>query len=86
MFFLFNRENGIAVVSLTDQKDIAVEVTVKNLNGDDAHEAKLMGWFGDSLSYSGYRSQRSTVSDTGFINLFINGFNYCFFPDWYSVG
>ncbi|XP_062862755.1 integrin alpha-6 [Trichomycterus rosablanca] len=53
-------KNGIAVVSLSDQKDIAVEVTVTNKNGDDAHEAKLVGSFGDSLSYSGFRSQRST--------------------------
>ncbi|KAK3543748.1 hypothetical protein QTP70_027161 [Hemibagrus guttatus] len=53
-------KNDIAVVSLSDQKDIALEVTVKNRNGDDAHEAKLMGWFGDSLSYSGFRSQKTT--------------------------
>uniref|UniRef100_A0A4W4GSZ2 Integrin alpha-2 domain-containing protein n=1 Tax=Electrophorus electricus TaxID=8005 RepID=A0A4W4GSZ2_ELEEL len=53
-------KNGIAVVSLSDQKDIALEVTVKNRNGDDAHEAKLVGLFGESLSYSGFRSQRTT--------------------------
>lgn len=55
------------MVSLSDQKDIALEIAVKNRNGDDAHEAKLMGWFGDSLSYSGFRSQKTTVSskDTG---------------------
>lgn len=57
-----NRRNGVAVVSLSDQKDIALEVTVKNRNGDDAHEAKLVGLFGDSLSYSGFRSHRTTVS------------------------
>uniref|UniRef100_A0A8C8K7U9 Integrin alpha-2 domain-containing protein n=1 Tax=Oncorhynchus tshawytscha TaxID=74940 RepID=A0A8C8K7U9_ONCTS len=34
-------ENGLPVISLSDQKDIALEVTVKNRNGDDAHEAKL---------------------------------------------
>ncbi|XP_076858883.1 integrin alpha-6 isoform X2 [Brachyhypopomus gauderio] len=51
--------NGVAVVSLSDQKDIALEVTVKNRNGDDAHEAKLVGLFGKSLSYSGFRSQRT---------------------------
>uniref|UniRef100_A0AAR2JLC5 Integrin alpha-2 domain-containing protein n=1 Tax=Pygocentrus nattereri TaxID=42514 RepID=A0AAR2JLC5_PYGNA len=54
--------NGVAVVSLSDQKDIALEVTVKNRNGDDAHEAKLVGQFGDLLSYSGFRSHRTTVS------------------------
>uniref|UniRef100_A0AAR2IPG4 Integrin alpha-2 domain-containing protein n=1 Tax=Pygocentrus nattereri TaxID=42514 RepID=A0AAR2IPG4_PYGNA len=52
--------NGVAVVSLSDQKDIALEVTVKNRNGDDAHEAKLVGQFGDLLSYSGFRSHRTT--------------------------
>lgn len=50
------------MVSLSDQKDIALEVTVKNKNGDDAHEAKLMGRFDDSLSYSGFRSQKTMVS------------------------
>ncbi|XP_036422151.1 integrin alpha-6 isoform X1 [Colossoma macropomum] len=53
-------KNGVAVVSLSDQKDIALEVTVKNRNGDDAHEAKLVGLFGDLLSYSGFRSHRTT--------------------------
>lgn len=54
--------NGVAVVSLSDQKDIALEVTVRNRNGDDAHEAKLVGQFGDLLSYSGFRSHRNTMS------------------------
>lgn len=60
-WFWLNRKNDIAVVSLSDQKDIALEVTVKNRNGDDAHEAKLTGRFDDSLSYSGFRSQKTTV-------------------------
>uniref|UniRef100_A0A8C7QF36 Integrin subunit alpha 6 n=1 Tax=Oncorhynchus mykiss TaxID=8022 RepID=A0A8C7QF36_ONCMY len=45
-------ENGLPVISLSDQKDIALEVTVKNRNGDDAHEAKLVGMFPNALSYS----------------------------------
>uniref|UniRef100_A0A3B3RSL9 Integrin subunit alpha 6 n=1 Tax=Paramormyrops kingsleyae TaxID=1676925 RepID=A0A3B3RSL9_9TELE len=45
-------ENGVPVISLSDQKDIALEITVKNRNGDDAHEAKLVGTFPSSLSYS----------------------------------
>ncbi|TRY90453.1 hypothetical protein DNTS_011814 [Danionella cerebrum] len=53
-------ENGVPVISLSDQKDIALEVTVKNRNGDDAHEAKLLGMFDDSLSYSGFRSPRNS--------------------------
>uniref|UniRef100_A0A673YDY1 Integrin subunit alpha 6 n=1 Tax=Salmo trutta TaxID=8032 RepID=A0A673YDY1_SALTR len=54
-------ENGLPVISLSDQKDIALEVTVKNRNGDDAHEAKLVGMFPNALSYSGFRSQKMTV-------------------------
>uniref|UniRef100_A0A4W5KMW4 Integrin subunit alpha 6 n=1 Tax=Hucho hucho TaxID=62062 RepID=A0A4W5KMW4_9TELE len=53
-------ENGLPVISLSDQKDIALEVTVKNRNGDDAHEAKLVGMFPKALSYSGFRSQKMT--------------------------
>ncbi|XP_005167468.2 integrin alpha-6 isoform X2 [Danio rerio] len=52
-------ENGVPVISLSDQKDIALEVTVRNRNGDDAHEAKLVSHFDDSLSYSGFRSLRT---------------------------
>ncbi|XP_066542093.1 integrin alpha-6 [Hoplias malabaricus] len=53
-------KNGVAVISLSDQKDIVLEITVNNRNGDDAHEAKLVGMFGDLLSYSGFRSQKNT--------------------------
>ncbi|XP_062313832.1 integrin alpha-6 isoform X1 [Osmerus eperlanus] len=53
-------ENGLPVVSLSDQKDIALEVTVQNRHGDDAHEAKLIGRFPSALSYSGLRAQKST--------------------------
>ncbi|KTF96313.1 hypothetical protein cypCar_00033335 [Cyprinus carpio] len=53
-------ENGLPVISLSDQKDFALEVTVRNRNGDDAHEAKLVGQFDESLSYSGFRSLRTT--------------------------
>lgn len=55
-------ENGVPVFSLNDQKkDLALQVTVKNKNGDDAHEAKLVGTFPDTLSYSGFRSHKTTV-------------------------
>lgn len=75
-FVVSNRKNDVAVISLSDQKDIALEVTVTNRNGDDAHEAKLMGWFGDSLSYSGFRSQKTSVSskDTGLYSVKAFGF------------
>uniref|UniRef100_A0A674CZJ1 Integrin subunit alpha 6 n=1 Tax=Salmo trutta TaxID=8032 RepID=A0A674CZJ1_SALTR len=55
-----NQENGLPVISLSDQKDIALEVTVRNRNGDDAHEAKLVGMFPNALSFSGFRSQKTT--------------------------
>uniref|UniRef100_A0A8C4IWJ7 Integrin, alpha 6a n=1 Tax=Dicentrarchus labrax TaxID=13489 RepID=A0A8C4IWJ7_DICLA len=38
-----------------DRKDLALQVTVSNMNGDDAYEAKLVGTFRDTLSYSGVR-------------------------------
>ncbi|KAG7214617.1 hypothetical protein INR49_010509 [Caranx melampygus] len=48
-------ENGVPVISLSDQKDIALEVTVTNQNGDPAHEASLVASFPPSLSYSAFR-------------------------------
>uniref|UniRef100_A0A8C5C4Y8 Integrin subunit alpha 6 n=1 Tax=Gadus morhua TaxID=8049 RepID=A0A8C5C4Y8_GADMO len=54
-------ENGTPVFSMSEQKtDLALQVTVKNRNGDDAHEAKLVGSFPESLSYSGFRSHNPT--------------------------
>lgn len=50
------------VVSLSDQKDIALEITVTNQNGDDAHEAALVASFPPSLSYSASRSAPNAVS------------------------
>uniref|UniRef100_A0A3Q3VLA2 Uncharacterized protein n=1 Tax=Mola mola TaxID=94237 RepID=A0A3Q3VLA2_MOLML len=42
-----------------EKKDLAVRVTVNNVNGDDAYEAKLVGTFPDVLSYSGVRSHQT---------------------------
>ncbi|KAM8851137.1 integrin alpha-6-like isoform 2-T2 [Spinachia spinachia] len=53
-------EGGTPVISLSNQKDIALEVKVSNLNGDDAHEASVVAIFPRSLSYSAYR-----VADAG---------------------
>uniref|UniRef100_G3PRU7 Integrin, alpha 6b n=1 Tax=Gasterosteus aculeatus aculeatus TaxID=481459 RepID=G3PRU7_GASAC len=39
------------------QKDIALEVKVSNLNGDDAHEASVVALFPRALSYSAYSGQ-----------------------------
>uniref|UniRef100_A0AAZ3QCL8 Integrin, alpha 6b n=1 Tax=Oncorhynchus tshawytscha TaxID=74940 RepID=A0AAZ3QCL8_ONCTS len=55
-------EDGVPVVSLSDQKDIALEITVTNQNGDDAHEAALVASFPPSLSYSASPLSRSFPS------------------------
>lgn len=57
-------ENNVPVLVLKDQKDIALEITVTNLpsdarnpqkDGDDAHEAKFIATFPDSLTFSAFR-------------------------------
>lgn len=45
------------------RKDLAVQITVQNTNGDDAYEAKLLATFSKTLSYSGVRSHPATVSE-----------------------
>lgn len=47
-----------------ERKDLALRVTVNNMNEDDAYEAKLVGTFPDTLSYSGVRSHQTTVNKT----------------------
>lgn len=57
--FLFpHRESGVPILSLSDQKDIALEVKVIN-QGEDAYEAQLTASFPKSLSYSGIRTLSS---------------------------
>lgn len=65
--FCFCSENGIPVLVLKDQKDIALEITVTNnpsdarnpqKDGEDAYEAKLIATFPDSLTYSAFREMR----------------------------
>lgn len=69
-FFLSvsNSQKGIPELVLKDQKDIALEITVTNgpsdprnprKDGDDAHEAKLVATFPDTLTYSAYRELRA---------------------------
>ncbi|XP_062972459.1 integrin alpha-6 isoform X1 [Elgaria multicarinata webbii] len=55
-------ENNIPVLVLKDQKEIALEITVTNSpsdpeqkDGEDAHEAKLVATFPDSLTFSSFR-------------------------------
>ncbi|XP_045907125.1 integrin alpha-6-like isoform X1 [Micropterus dolomieu] len=45
----------VPVISLSDQKDITLEVKVDNLNGDDAYEAAVVVSLPPSLTYSTYR-------------------------------
>ncbi|CAO2597088.1 Integrin alpha-6, partial [Lemmus lemmus] len=61
-------QKGIPELVLKDQKDIALEITVTNgpsdprnprKDGDDAHEAKLVATFPDTLTYSAYRELRA---------------------------
>ncbi|MGH0120372.1 UNVERIFIED_CONTAM: hypothetical protein FKN15_039175 [Acipenser sinensis] len=54
-FTPLNVEDGLPVIALSQQKDIALEITVTNAAGDDAHEAKLIATFPDTLSYSAFR-------------------------------
>ncbi|XP_073347606.1 integrin alpha-6-like isoform X2 [Pagrus major] len=49
-------EDGVPVISLSDGKDIGLEVTVSNLNGDDAYEAFVRASFPHSLTYSAFRA------------------------------
>ncbi|XP_070770321.1 integrin alpha-6 isoform X3 [Enoplosus armatus] len=44
-----------------ERKDLALRVTVSNMNGDDAYEAKLVGAFPETLSYSGVRSHQTMM-------------------------
>uniref|UniRef100_A0A3Q3W2U0 Uncharacterized protein n=1 Tax=Mola mola TaxID=94237 RepID=A0A3Q3W2U0_MOLML len=54
-FMPLELENGLPLISLSDQKDIALEVKVTNLNGDDAYEASVLASFPTSLTYSAFR-------------------------------
>lgn len=52
-------KNNIPVFNLNyERKNLALQVTVNNMNGDDAYEAKLVGNFPEMLSYSGVRSHQ----------------------------
>lgn len=67
-YIFFNSRKGVPELVLKDQKDIALEITVTNSpsnprnptkDGDDAHEAKLIATFPDTLTYSAYRELRA---------------------------
>lgn len=53
------------VLSLSNQKEIALEVSVSNAGGDDAYEASMIASFPSSLTYSATRLlNKVSVSDT----------------------
>ncbi|XP_044072687.1 integrin alpha-6 isoform X2 [Siniperca chuatsi] len=62
LYFPLPIKKNIPVFHLNyERKDLALRVTINNINGDDAYEAKLVGTFPDTLSYSGVRSQQTTM-------------------------
>ncbi|KAK5890282.1 hypothetical protein CesoFtcFv8_013817 [Champsocephalus esox] len=55
-------KNKVPVFHLNyEKKDLALRVTVSNMNEDDAYEAKLVGTFPNTLSYSGVRTEPTTT-------------------------
>ncbi|XP_078145154.1 integrin alpha-6-like [Centroberyx gerrardi] len=71
VFNSLHRENGIAVISPSDE-DIALELTVTNRDGDDAHQSHSVIRLPDTLRYSsiihnkGSETQvRCTANDKG---------------------
>ncbi|XP_061579506.1 integrin alpha-6 isoform X2 [Cololabis saira] len=54
---LNSKDNIPEFLLSSDKKDLALRVTVTNRGGDDAYEAKVVGNFPASLSYSGVRPQ-----------------------------
>uniref|UniRef100_A0A672PET4 Integrin alpha-6-like n=1 Tax=Sinocyclocheilus grahami TaxID=75366 RepID=A0A672PET4_SINGR len=61
IFHPLPEENGVPILSLSDQKDIALEIKVAN-QGEDAYEAQLSSSFPKSLSYSAVRIQSGVSS------------------------
>uniref|UniRef100_A0A7N5ZUK5 Integrin alpha-2 domain-containing protein n=1 Tax=Anabas testudineus TaxID=64144 RepID=A0A7N5ZUK5_ANATE len=58
-------KNNVPVFYLNyERRNLALQVTVNNMNGDDAYEAKLVGTFPDILSYSGVRSHQKVEKVT----------------------
>ncbi|XP_041659275.1 integrin alpha-6-like [Cheilinus undulatus] len=48
-------EDGVPVITLSNQTEVVLAIQVTNQNGDDAHEAFLNASFPHSLSYSTYK-------------------------------
>lgn len=60
LFYLF-RQDGIAVITPTDE-DIALEITVTNRHGDDAHQSHVIITLPDTLRYSSVVHRGKEVS------------------------
>ncbi|KAM9347351.1 integrin alpha-6 [Symphorus nematophorus] len=54
-------EKNTPVFHLNNERNLALQVTVNNMNGDDAYEAKLVASFPETLTYSGVRSNQKTM-------------------------
>uniref|UniRef100_A0A671SNI1 Integrin alpha-6-like n=1 Tax=Sinocyclocheilus anshuiensis TaxID=1608454 RepID=A0A671SNI1_9TELE len=62
IFHPLPEENGVPILSLSDQKDIVLEIKVVN-QGEDAYEAQLSSSFPKSLSYSAFLSAPKSLQD-----------------------
>uniref|UniRef100_A0A8C2I8H9 Integrin, alpha 6b n=1 Tax=Cyprinus carpio TaxID=7962 RepID=A0A8C2I8H9_CYPCA len=60
-------EKGVPILSLSDQKDIALEIKVLN-KGEDAYEAQLTSSFPKSLSYSDVHTESDDKTVTCLAN------------------
>uniref|UniRef100_A0A8C2GRW8 Integrin, alpha 6b n=1 Tax=Cyprinus carpio TaxID=7962 RepID=A0A8C2GRW8_CYPCA len=64
IFHPLPEEKGAPILSLSDQKDIALEIKVEN-KGEDAYEAQLSSSFPKSLSYSKVYTKSDVSSANG---------------------
>ncbi|KAJ3580662.1 hypothetical protein NHX12_034282 [Muraenolepis orangiensis] len=58
---LLVKGDGVPVVSLSNQKEVALEVTVTNIKGEDAYEARVQINLPNTLSFSASRNVKGAV-------------------------
>uniref|UniRef100_A0A8C6KDU9 Integrin alpha-6-like n=1 Tax=Nothobranchius furzeri TaxID=105023 RepID=A0A8C6KDU9_NOTFU len=58
------RDNGVAVITPSDD-DVALEITVTNRNGDDAHQSSSVIMLPETLHYSSAAQVSCTANDKG---------------------
>lgn len=56
-----SREDGTPVMSLSERRDMALQVTVTNRKGEDSHDVRLVASFPPALRYSCSHSPRAMV-------------------------